>query len=100
MITREYVVALINGDYAILEDENKEQISIARALLKDSPVILLDEATASLDAENETQIQEAISKLIKNKTVLITTSFHRKNVCKKSLVISLFEIVSTLWLTS
>ena len=33
MITREYVVALINGDYAILEDENKEQISIARALL-------------------------------------------------------------------
>ena len=71
MITREYVVALINGDYAILEDENKEQISIARALLKDSPVILLDEATASLDAENETQIQEAISKLIKNKTVLI-----------------------------
>lgn len=39
--------------------------------MKDAPVILLDEATASLDAENETQIQEAISKLIKNKTVLI-----------------------------
>lgn len=46
-------------------------MSIARALLKDAPVILLDEATASLDAENGTVIQEAISKLIKNKTVLI-----------------------------
>nr|MCR4624960.1 ABC transporter ATP-binding protein [Lachnospiraceae bacterium] len=43
----------------------------ARAFLKDAPIILLDEATASLDSENETAIQEALSKLIKNKTVLI-----------------------------
>ena len=48
-----------------------QRLSIARALLKDAPVILLDEATASLDVDNETQIQEAISRLIKGKTVLV-----------------------------
>ena len=54
-----------------LSGGERQRLSIARALLKDAPIILLDEATASLDAENETKIQEAISKLIKNKTVLI-----------------------------
>ena len=49
----------------------RQRISIARAFLKDAPIILLDEATASLDVENETAIQEALSRLIKNKTVLI-----------------------------
>ena len=49
----------------------RQRISIARAFLKDAPIILLDEATASLDAENETAIQEALSRLIKNKTVMI-----------------------------
>ena len=48
-----------------------QRLSIARALLKDAPVIILDEATASLDVDNETEIQEAISQLIKGKTVLI-----------------------------
>lgn len=48
-----------------------QRLSIARALLKDAPVILLDEATASLDVDNETQIQEAISKLVSGKTVLV-----------------------------
>ena len=48
-----------------------QRLSIARALLKDAPVILLDEATASLDVDNETQIQEAISKLVHGKTVLV-----------------------------
>lgn len=48
-----------------------QRLSIARALLKDAPVILLDEATASLDVDNETEIQNAISKLVKGKTVLI-----------------------------
>ena len=46
-------------------------MSIARAILKDAPVILLDEATASLDVENETAVQAALSGLIKDKTVLI-----------------------------
>ena len=54
-----------------LSGGERQRISIARAFLKDAPVILLDEATASLDAENETAIQEALSKLIINKTVLI-----------------------------
>ena len=54
-----------------LSGGERQRISIARAFLKDAPIILLDEATASLDAENETTIQEALSKLIKNKTVLI-----------------------------
>lgn len=48
-----------------------QRLSIARALLKDASVILLDEATASLDVDNETEIQEAISKLVKGKTVLV-----------------------------
>ena len=48
-----------------------QRLSIARALLKDAPVILLDEATASLDVDNETEIQEAISRLVKGKTVLV-----------------------------
>lgn len=54
-----------------LSGGERQRISIARAFLKDAPVILLDEATASLDAENETAIQEALSRLIKEKTVLI-----------------------------
>ncbi|MCR5529065.1 MAG: ABC transporter ATP-binding protein/permease [Saccharofermentans sp.] len=54
-----------------LSGGERQRISIARAFLKDAPVILLDEATASLDAENETVIQEALSRLIKDKTVLI-----------------------------
>ena len=54
-----------------LSGGERQRISIARAFLKDAPIILLDEATASLDAENETAIQEALSRLIKNKTVLI-----------------------------
>ena len=54
-----------------LSGGERQRISIARAFLKDSPIILLDEATASLDAENETEIQNALSKLIRNKTVLV-----------------------------
>ena len=54
-----------------LSGGERQRISIARAFLKDAPIILLDEATASLDVENETMIQSAISRLIKDKTVLI-----------------------------
>jgi ATP-binding cassette subfamily B protein len=58
-----------NGE--TLSGGERQRISIARALLKDAPIILLDEATASLDVENETKIQKGICELIKNKTVLI-----------------------------
>lgn len=58
-----------NGD--TLSGGERQRISIARALLKDAPVVLLDEATASVDVENETKIQAGISELVKNKTVLI-----------------------------
>lgn len=54
-----------------LSGGERQRISIARAFLKDAPIILLDEATASLDVENETMIQSALSRLIKDKTVLI-----------------------------
>ena len=54
-----------------LSGGERQRISIARAFLKDAPIILMDEATASLDVDNESLIQEAISKLIVNKTVLI-----------------------------
>jgi ATP-binding cassette subfamily B protein len=58
-----------NGE--TLSGGERQRISIARALLKDAPIVLLDEATASLDVENETKIQTAISALVTNKTVLI-----------------------------
>lgn len=54
-----------------LSGGERQRISIARAFLKDAPIILLDEASASLDVENETVIQEALSRLIRNKTVLV-----------------------------
>lgn len=58
-----------NGD--TLSGGERQRISIARALLKDAPVVLLDEATASLDVENETRIQAGISELVRGKTVLV-----------------------------
>lgn len=58
-----------NGE--TLSGGERQRISIARALLKDAPIILLDEATASLDVENEAKIQAGISQLVRNKTVLV-----------------------------
>ena len=63
-----------------LSGGEKQRISIARALLKDTPVILLDEATASLDADNEHEIRKSLDKLIKNKTVI--TIAHKLNTIK------------------
>jgi len=54
-----------------LSGGERQRISIARAFLKDAPIILLDEATASLDVENETFIQESLSRLVKDKTVIL-----------------------------
>ena len=62
---------LIGENGSRLSGGERQRISIARAILKDAPVILLDEATASLDVENETAVQAALSGLIKDKTVLI-----------------------------
>lgn len=61
----------IGENGSALSGGERQRISIARAFLKDAPIILLDEATASLDVENETAIQTALSRLIKNKTVLL-----------------------------
>lgn len=80
----EFIEALPGG-YSTLAGEGgstlaggeKQRISIARAILKDAPVVLLDEATASLDPENEMHIQQAISSLVKNKTLLVIA--HRLN---------------------
>ncbi|MCM1171996.1 MAG: ABC transporter ATP-binding protein/permease [Clostridium sp.] len=61
----------IGENGAKLSGGERQRISIARALLKDAPIVLLDEATASLDVENETKIQGALSRLLAGKTVLV-----------------------------
>ncbi|MDR1024393.1 MAG: ATP-binding cassette domain-containing protein, partial [Treponema sp.] len=62
---------VIGENGSTLSGGERQRISIARALLKDAPIVLLDEATASLDPENETLIQAAISELVKNRTVIV-----------------------------
>ena len=61
----------IGENGAKLSGGERQRISIARALLKNAPIVLLDEATASLDVENETKVQSALSRLLKGKTVLV-----------------------------
>ena len=62
---------MIGENGARLSGGERQRISIARALLKNAPIVLLDEATASLDVENETKVQSALSRLLKGKTVLV-----------------------------
>lgn len=62
---------MIGENGSKLSGGERQRISIARALLKDSPIVLLDEATASLDVENESQVQEALSNLLAGKTVIV-----------------------------
>lgn len=61
----------IGENGSLLSGGERQRISIARAFLKDAPIILLDEATASLDVENETAVQSALLRLIRDKTVLL-----------------------------
>ena len=74
----EFISRLPNGWHTVIGENGcelsggeRQRISIARAFLKNAPIVLLDEATASLDVENESVIQSAISRLIKNKTVIV-----------------------------
>ena len=74
----EFIMSLDNGyetkvgsGGAHLSGGERQRISIARAILKDSPIIILDEATAYIDPENEAIIQRAVAKLVQNKTVII-----------------------------
>lgn len=79
---------------ASLSGGEKQRLSIARCILKDSPIVILDEATASVDADNECAIQEAISELCKNKTLLVIA--HRLKTIKDAdqiLVISDGKII-------
>ena len=61
----------IGENGALLSGGERQRISIARAILKDAPIVLLDEATASLDVENESAVQQALSRLLVGKTVLV-----------------------------
>ena len=65
---------------ATLSGGERQRISIARCILKDAPIVILDEATASIDADNERLIQEAISELCKGKTLMVIA--HRLNTIK------------------
>lgn len=67
----EGIQTIVGENGAKLSGGERQRISIARAILKDAPIILLDEIAASLDVENEAKIQEGLNKLIKNKTVVI-----------------------------
>ena len=85
----DFIMALPNGFQTVvgeggaaLSGGEKQRISIARCILKNSPIIILDEATASVDVDNESYIQEAISELVKGKTLLVIA--HRLNTIQNA----------------
>ena len=73
---------MIGEGGASLSGGEKQRISIARCILKDAPVVILDEATANVDADNESCIQEAISELCRGKTLLVIA--HRLNTIRNA----------------
>ena len=73
---------MIGENGSRLSGGERQRISIARAILKNAPIVLLDEATASLDVENETQVQEALSQLLVGKTVMVIA--HRMRTVKQA----------------
>ncbi len=73
---------MIGEGGATLSGGEKQRISIARCILKDAPIVILDEATASIDTDNESYIQEAISELVKGKTLLVIA--HRLNTIREA----------------
>ena len=73
---------MIGEGGATLSGGERQRISIARCLLKDAPIVILDEATASVDADNESYIQQAISELCKGKTLLVIA--HRLKTVRKA----------------
>ena len=85
----EWITSLENG-YDIVIGESgssvsggeRQRIAVARAILKDAPIILLDEATASLDIENESLVQQSINELVKGKTIIIVA--HHLNTIKNA----------------
>ena len=96
----DFIMALPDGYQTIvgeggstLSGGEKQRISIARAILKDAPIILLDEATASLDPRNEVLIQQAISALVEEKTVIVIA--HRlQSICNADNIIVLEKDIS------
>ena len=88
--------SMIGENGCELSGGERQRISIARAFLKNAPIILLDEATSSLDVENETLIQSALSRLIKDKTVMVIA--HRMRTvagADKIVVLSDGKVVET-----
>ena len=73
---------IIGEGGATLSGGEKQRISIARCILKDAPIVILDEATASVDTDNESYIQEAINELVKGKTLLVIA--HRLNTIRQA----------------
>ena len=85
----DFIIALPDGFQTVigeggatLSGGEKQRISIARCILKDAPIVILDEATASVDTDNESYIQEAISELVKGKTLLVIA--HRLNTIRQA----------------